>query len=64
MDAWSVVWMAVHWVSSKVEKTDANWAVVLVGVMGTPTVAHWVEQLADEKDVKSAVSSVDSKVAM
>ena len=27
-------------------------------------VVHWVEQLAGEKDVKSAVSSVDSKVAM
>ena len=52
--------------------TDVSWAVCSADVMGVPlvvvkdgsTVVHWVEQLAGEKDVKSAVSSVDSKVAM
>ena len=55
-----------------VVKTDVSWAVCSADMSGVPlvvvkdasTVVHWVEQLAGEKDVKSAVSSVDSKVAM
>ena len=52
--------------------TGANWAACSAGLMGVPlvvamealTVVHWVEQLAGEKDRKTAVLSVDLKVAM
>ena len=38
--------------------------VPLVVAKDASTAGYWVEQLVGEKDVKSAVSSVDSKVAM
>ena len=64
--------MDAHWVAAMVVKTGANWAVCSADMSGVPlvvvkdasTVGCLVEQLAGEKDVKSAVSSVDSKVAM